>query len=301
MAWLEVHQTLKDHRKTYDAADQLEVEPVTLMGMMISFWLWALDNVPSGDITEIKPNTIARAAQWKGDPDHFIEVLESAGWLDRTEETLEIHDWYDYAGKLIDRREVERKRSKKRRAEAAKKKEQPEDDRRTTAGRPPDDQETTEGTVQYTTEQYTTEPKEDTPLTPQEGKEEPAKAQKSDAVPYEQIKELYNSICVSLPKIMNIEGARRKAVGARWKTYKTLETFEELFRKTEASDFMKGNNERNWTADFDWIMRPTNMAKVMEGKYDNKGGQGNAINNGHSNDWNTPAEETKLTGFKPAE
>ena len=27
MAWLQVHQTLKDHRKLFDAADQLEVEP----------------------------------------------------------------------------------------------------------------------------------------------------------------------------------------------------------------------------------------------------------------------------------
>ena len=46
MAWLQVHQTLKDHRKLFDAADQLEVEPPHMMGLLVSFWLWALDNAP---------------------------------------------------------------------------------------------------------------------------------------------------------------------------------------------------------------------------------------------------------------
>ena len=39
MAWLQVHQTLKDHRKLFDAADQLEVEPPHMMGLLVSFWL----------------------------------------------------------------------------------------------------------------------------------------------------------------------------------------------------------------------------------------------------------------------
>ena len=42
MAWLQVHQTLKDHRKLFDAADQLEVEPPHMMGLLVSFWLWVL-------------------------------------------------------------------------------------------------------------------------------------------------------------------------------------------------------------------------------------------------------------------
>lgn len=88
-------------------------------------------------------------------------------------------------------------------------------------------------------------------------------------VPFEKIKALYNTICTSFPKIKVIDGERRKAVSARWKTYSSIEVFEELFSKTQASDFMKGSNDRNWTADFDWVMKPTNMAKVLEGRYDN--------------------------------
>lgn len=105
------------------------------------------------------------------------------------------------------------------------------------------------------------------------GADEPRSA--DTPVPFEKIKELYNSICASFPKIQIIDGQRRKAVAARWHTYKSLEVFQELFAKTEASDFLRGENDRNWRANFDWIVKPTNMAKVLEGNYDNdrmKGG-----------------------------
>lgn len=71
VAWLQVHQTLKDHRKLFDAADQLEVEPPHMMGLLVSFWLWALDNAPTGSLSDITPRMISRAAQWDGDPENW--------------------------------------------------------------------------------------------------------------------------------------------------------------------------------------------------------------------------------------
>lgn len=128
MAWIQVHQQLKDHRKLLAAADELEIEPPHMLGLLTSFWLWALDNAPSGSLEGISNRNIARAAQWNKEPDAFVEAMKSAGFLDITEDgTLEIHDWYEYAGKLIDQREAEKQRSRRRRAAAAA-------DRRTTAG-----------------------------------------------------------------------------------------------------------------------------------------------------------------------
>ena len=109
----------------------------------------------------------------------------------------------------------------------------------------------------------------------EEGAPLPPEGESGSPVPFEKIMQLYNTTCKRLPKIKVIDGQRRKAVAARWRTYHSLETFAELFEKAEASDFMRGVNDTGWAADFDWIMRPTNMAKVLEGKYDNdrmKGG-----------------------------
>ena len=100
MAWLQVHQTLKDHRKLFDAADELEITPPHMMGLLVSFWLWALDNAPKGDLAGITPRMIARAAQWDGEPEKLAETLIRAGWIDENEDgALEIHDWYEDAGR----------------------------------------------------------------------------------------------------------------------------------------------------------------------------------------------------------
>ena len=77
---------------------------------------------------------------------------------------------------------------------------------------------------------------------------------------------------MSYPEIKSIDGNRKTAVAARWRKYKDIDTFKELFKIAERSDFLKGQNDRNWNADFDWLMKPTNMAKVLEHKYDNRRG-----------------------------
>lgn len=101
-----------------------------------------------------------------------------------------------------------------------------------------------------------------------------AEVEKSLPCPFLKIKEAYNRICVSFPKVRSIEGERKKAVAARWRTYKSLDTFEELFEIAEASSFLKGENDRNWSADLDWMMKANNFAKILEHKYDNRGATG---------------------------
>ncbi|MBQ7391348.1 MAG: phage replisome organizer N-terminal domain-containing protein [Clostridia bacterium] len=88
--------------------------------------------------------------------------------------------------------------------------------------------------------------------------------------PFKKIMELYHQICVSYPRIEDIDGERKKAVAARWRKYGDIAVFERVFRIAQASSFMKGENGRNWSADFDWMMKPTNMSKILEHKYDDK-------------------------------
>ena len=88
--------------------------------------------------------------------------------------------------------------------------------------------------------------------------------------PFKKIMDLYHQICVSYPRIEDIDGERKKAVAARWRKYGDIAVFEQVFRIAQASSFMKGENGRNWHADFDWMMRPTNISKILEHKYDDK-------------------------------
>ena len=89
MAWVEVHQSLREHRKLYSCADDLDIEPVLLLGMLVSLWLWALDNTPDGGLDNISNRTIARATRWpEKKADQLMTALINNGWVDRTEERV---------------------------------------------------------------------------------------------------------------------------------------------------------------------------------------------------------------------
>ena len=80
--------------------------------------------------------------------------------------------------------------------------------------------------------------------------------------------DLYHSICISYPKIRSLSDARKKTIKARLKSY-SLEDFKTLFENAEASSFLKGT-EGGWKASFDWLIKESNMLKVLEGNYTDK-------------------------------
>lgn len=81
---------------------------------------------------------------------------------------------------------------------------------------------------------------------------------------------LYNDICRSYPKCTIMSNERKKAIQARISSGFSLDDFRALFQKAEASAFLRGANNRNWRASFDWLIADKNMAKVLDGNYDEK-------------------------------
>lgn len=102
-----------------------------------------------------------------------------------------------------------------------------------------------------------------------EGEKEEDKEKEREYIDYQLIADMYNETCVSFPRLTKLSEARKKAIRARMRTY-NIEDFKALFNKAEASDFLKGANNRNWSANFDWLIKDSNMAKVLDGNYDNK-------------------------------
>lgn len=87
----------------------------------------------------------------------------------------------------------------------------------------------------------------------------------------QEVVELYNSICISYPTVQKMSERRKSAIKARLQDF-TLEEIKKAFTNAENSDFLKGKNDRGWRASFDWLMNENNLAKVLEGNYDNKKG-----------------------------
>ncbi|GAA6287391.1 hypothetical protein F200043G1_01640 [[Clostridium] innocuum] len=94
------------------------------------------------------------------------------------------------------------------------------------------------------------------------------KNEKKEDICYQQIADMYNNTCVSFPRLTKLSDARKKAIKARLKTY-TADDLQKAFFLAEQSDFLKGANNRNWSATFDWMLKDTNLAKILDGNYTN--------------------------------
>ena len=81
--------------------------------------------------------------------------------------------------------------------------------------------------------------------------------------------DLYHSICISFPSVKVVSDARSKSILARLESY-GMEDLKTVFKNAEASSFLKGDNDRKWSANFDWLINEKNIVKVLEGNYADK-------------------------------
>lgn len=123
MAWIESNEELAAHPKTKKAARLLEIAIPTMLGHLHLLWWWCLKYAQDGDLSQYEADDLADAAAWEGDATRFVRALldcgpgESFGFLEQSEDGgLMVHDWMDYAGKLIERRQVNARRMKDARA-----------------------------------------------------------------------------------------------------------------------------------------------------------------------------------------
>lgn len=103
----------------------------------------------------------------------------------------------------------------------------------------------------------------------------PIKAEKRENLPFKEIKELWNAVCVGYPKLHSLSESRknkmRNRVAEMGGAEKALLLLREIFTKMQASNFLRGDNKRGWKASFDWLFEnDKNWVKVYEGNYDNR-------------------------------
>lgn len=78
----------------------------------------------------------------------------------------------------------------------------------------------------------------------------------------------YNEICTNLPKILLLNDDRKTAV-VKFEREFTTDDFKEICRKANRSQFLTGKTAKgNWKANFEFLLRPDQAVKILEGSYD---------------------------------
>lgn len=120
--WIESHQSLRNHPKIKKAARLCGINEFEMIGRLHCLWWWALDYAPDGDVTKYNGEDIESAVDWNGTPYAFYNALVDCGFnghcglLEKIEDTIVIHDWHEYGGRLLEKREANAERMREKRA-----------------------------------------------------------------------------------------------------------------------------------------------------------------------------------------
>ena len=117
MAWISVHQQIRDHRKTRNLFRALNINRAEAIGTLTLIWSWAVDNCnQEGELLSVTKEDIADAAYWRQDPDVLYNALVETGWIDELDGKIYLHDWYEFNKPFYDyiarkERDKQRKRN----------------------------------------------------------------------------------------------------------------------------------------------------------------------------------------------
>jgi hypothetical protein len=87
--------------------------------------------------------------------------------------------------------------------------------------------------------------------------------------PHKEIIEKYHEILQGLPEVREWGGTAETYLRTRWKEKQErqcIEWWDAFFRFIRESDWLMGR-VKSWSADLEWIVRPNNFRKILNGRY----------------------------------
>ena len=287
MAWISVHEQLKDHRKVRELARVLRCSRHEALGILVALWLWGINNADrEGSLGRASAEDIADGVMYRArSAAKLVDGLAESGWIEKAgEDGYRLHDW-DYWQqswyKAMEKREAntQRMRDVRWREGQAAVDCASHSVSHSAAHSAVNGAAHGVGCVQphvHASPSPIPSPKPSPIPLPIHSHIPPADGWVSSpeetcerAVPCEEIAAMYHSICRSLPPWKKITKSRRKKLSTRWGEHPDMKEWREAFVKIKASGFCKGKGPHNWVATFDWLIQnDRNILKVLEGNYD---------------------------------
>lgn len=115
-------------------------------------------------------------------------------------------------------------------------------------------------------------------------------------VDYEAYRQAFLEACPSFPRPSEASGwsaSRKKAIRDK---HMSPEEMRKVFERAEKSDFLSGRAGKWQGCSFDWILKPGNWQKIIEGNYDNRKAAGTQKEQDYSFDLDE-YERTSSWGF----
>lgn len=101
------------------------------------------------------------------------------------------------------------------------------------------------------------------------------KSGKETELRFADVVSIWNTTVTHLPKLVKLSEERKAKVRVRWEEWSSigdpLEIYRQICDRAQQSNFLRGDNNRGWIANFDWLIsNGKNWLKILEGNYDNQ-------------------------------
>lgn len=101
------------------------------------------------------------------------------------------------------------------------------------------------------------------------------KSGKETELRFADVVSIWNTTVTHLPKLVKLSEERKAKVRVRWEEWSSIgdpmEIYRQICDRAQQSNFLRGDNNRGWVANFDWLIsNGKNWLKILEGNYDNQ-------------------------------
>ena len=270
-----------DHWKTIVLRSELGYPAIESLQRI---WCFAAVNKPDGVLSGMSIRTIEIAAHWSGEPGALVGKLVELRFLDAIDGFFVLHDWEDHNGWVVHSQDRSERGKKGAAARWAKKNNDLPPNggndaalRHATSIAPSNAGSNTFCNAPTPTPKDTSTVVDVCPLVPSEPAPTAARVVLKSVkppCPYEAIRDLYHEILPELRACRSLSETRKGYLRQRWQDSPgpDLEKWRKFFGYVRGSDFLMGRKGGSgdrppFEADLEWLTRPCNFVKVIEGKY----------------------------------
>ncbi|HET9819622.1 MAG TPA: hypothetical protein VFP92_10695 [Rhodanobacteraceae bacterium] len=250
--WLKFEKSTLDKPEVLAVAAALGWDADLAIGKFVRMWAWFDTHTVDGDARGVTPALLDAILRVTG----FVTEVEKVGWL-------EVHEWgirlpkFDiHCGETAKKRALGAKRNAAYRASNAN-----SDAPSVTVASPREEKRREEEQELVTPNGVTCPQAADAP---------PANL---PDCPAQRIVDLYHEKLPELPRCEKLTPTRRGYLRQRWREdLETLGDWAAFFADVRKSDFLMGKKAGRdgrppFRADLEWLTKPANYAKFIEGKY----------------------------------
>lgn len=255
--WIKMRVDLLTHPKIVRILSATGTDKFRVVGGLHAVWSIFDAHSVDGKLKGYTPDLLDHVIGWGG----FARAMESVGWLTFDGlETLSLPEFEAHNGQSGKRRaeDQKRKRDARKRPNPVQEESGQNADKMRTRGEERREEGEEDGA--------------DAPLPPAE-----PGAPLRTACPQKAIVALYHETLPELRQVREWNETRQRLLSRRWAESperQTLDWWRAFFGYVRRSRFLMGKTTgrdgRPFDCDLEWLIRPTNFAKVVEGKYEDE-------------------------------